>query len=259
MVKVSEIISKIEEFAPHEIAYDWDNTGFITGDKNKDVKKVFITLDVVKETVEEAIKYGADMIISHHPIMFRGIKTVDYNSQQGYILKELIKNDIALYAAHTSMDCASGGINDVLAQKLGIFDTEVIEKSNMYKECGLGRIGKLKNKTTLKEYAGFVKQELSTPFVRVCGDCNKKIETVGVGGGACDDLIEKAREMGADLFVTADMKYHTALDSVESGICVIDAGHYPTEVFVCDIFKNLFSDIDVEIEVSKHKDVFKII
>lgn len=259
MVKVSEIIKKIEEFAPRELAYDWDNTGFITGDKNKDVKKVFITLDMFKETVDEAVKYGADMIISHHPIMFRGIKTVDYNSQQGYILKELIKNDIALYAAHTSMDCAKGGINDVLAKKLGIFDTQVIEKSNIYKDCGLGRIGKLKKKTTLKEYAELVKKELATPFVRVCGDLDKEIETVGVGGGACDDLIDTARGMGADLFVTADMKYHIASDSVESGICVIDAGHYPTEVFVCEIFKNLLYGLDVEIEVSKHKDVFKVI
>lgn len=259
MVKVQDISKRIEEFAPKELSYPWDNTGFITGNPEKEVKKVFITLDLFKETVDEAVKNGVDMIISHHPILFKGIKTVDYNSQQGYILKELIKNDIAVYASHTSMDCAKGGINDVLAEKLGIIHSEIIEKSESFPNCGLGRIGKIKTNVTLKEYAEFVKKALNTPFVRVCGDLDKKIETVGVGGGACDDLIPDAIKMGADVFVTADMKYHIAAESVEEKIAVIDAGHYPTEVFVTEIFEKLLDGLDIEIIKSSHKDVFKLV
>ena len=119
-MNVNDIIEIIEKMAPRELAYDWDNTGFLIGDKNKEVKNIYITLDLFKENVDEAILSGADMIISHHPIMFRGIKTIDYGTNEGNILKSLIKNDIAVYAAHTSMDCAKGGINDILAEKLGL-------------------------------------------------------------------------------------------------------------------------------------------
>lgn len=259
MVKVKDIVKKIEKFAPKELAYSWDNTGFIMGDCEKEVKKVFLTLDVFKETVDEAVKMGADMIISHHPILFKGIQVIDYSSQQGYIVKELIKNDIALYAAHTSMDCANGGINDVLANKLGIVNAQVIEKNADFTDCGLGRIGQINKEITLKEYAEFVKEKLNTPFVRVCGDLDKKIKTVAVGGGACDDLIQDAVTMGADVLVTADMKYHISAEAVRDGIAVIDAGHYPTEVFVTEIFENIISGMEIEIIKSSHKDVFKIV
>lgn len=259
MAKVKEIVKIIEKFAPKELAYSWDNTGFICGDGEKEVKKVFLTLDVSKETVNKAVKMGADMIISHHPILFKGVQVIDYNSQQGYIVKELIKNDIALYAAHTSMDCAKGGINDVLANKLGITDAQPIEKNADFPGCGLGRIGKISEKMTLKAYAEVVKKALNTPFVRVCGDFDKEITTVAAGGGACDDLIPEAIAMGADVLVTADMKYHISIEAVEDGLAIIDAGHYPTEVFVTKIFEKIIGGMGLEIIKSNHKDVFKIV
>ncbi len=259
MVKVKDIIKKIEKFAPCELAYEWDNTGFIVGNREKEVKKVFLTLDVFKDTVDEAIRMGADMIITHHPILFKGIQVIDYSTQDGYIVSELIKNDIALYCAHTSMDCAQGGINDVLANNLGIIDAQIIQKNENFDGCGLGRTGKISREMTLKEYAEFVKKQLNTPFVRVCGEFNKKISSVAVGGGACDDLIPDATAMGADVLVTADMKYHISQGAVCDGLAIIDAGHYPTEVFVTDIFEKLFCDMDIEIIKSSHKDVFKIV
>ena len=258
-MKVKDIINIIERFAPKELAYDWDNTGFITGDREKEVKKIFITLDMFKSTVSEAVKSGADMIISHHPILFRGVQKIDYNSQQGYIVKELIKNDIALYASHTSTDCTKGGINDVLAQKLGIMECVPVEKNENFDGCGLGRIGKIENAMTLGEYARFVKKQLNTPYVRVCGDINRNIKTVAVGGGACDDLIGDAVKLGADVLVTADLKYHISADATEMGIALIDAGHYPTEVFVQEIFEDLLKDTGIEIVKSKNEDVFKFI
>lgn len=259
MVKVKDIIERIEKFVPCEIAYDWDNTGFIAGDREKEVKKVFLTLDVLKETVDEAKKFGADMIISHHPILFKGIQNIDCSTQDGYIVRELIKNDIALYCAHTSIDCAKGGINDILANKLGIKNPEVIEKNENFEGCGLGRIGKISREMTLKEYAEFVKEKLNTPFVRVCGAFDKKISTVAVGGGACDDLIPDAIKLGADVLVTADMKYHISQGAVCDGIAIIDAGHYPTEVFVTDIFEEIIKGMGLEIIKSSHKDIFSFI
>lgn len=259
MVNVKDIIEKIEKFAPRELAYSWDNTGFIIGNREKEVKKVFLTLDVFKETVDKAIELGVDMIISHHPILFKGIQAVDSATQDGYIVSELIKNDIALYCAHTSMDCAKGGINDILANKLGIENPEVIEKNESFDGCGLGRIGKISREMTLKEYAEFVKENLNTPFVRVSGDFNKKIKVSAVGGGACDDLIPDAIKIGADVLVTADMKYHIAQGAVCEGLCIIDAGHYPTEVFVTDIFEKIVAGLGLEIYKSTHKDIFNVI
>lgn len=258
MTTVGKVIELIEKAAPLALAYDWDNSGLLIGTRKKEVKKIYLTLDVNMYTTDEAVKSGADMIVSHHPIMFGGIKQIDYNTPAGYVIKKLIKNDIALYAAHTSMDCAAGGINDVLSKRLGITDTEIIEKNNVFPGCGLGRIGRVR-KQTLGEFANAVKTALHTPFVRVCGDIDKVIKTVAVGSGACDDLIPAARAMGADVMVTADMKYHVSIDSVESGIAVIDAGHYPTEVFVTGIFERILSDCGAELVTATERDVFEIV
>ena len=257
MTTVNEIIKLIEKTAPLALAYEWDNSGLLIGSRGKEVNRIYITLDTNKYTVDEAISLGADMIVSHHPIMFRGVNQIDHDTPSGYVISELIKHDIALYAAHTSMDCAKGGINDVLAEKLGITGTEIIEKNPGFPGCGLGRIGTVKEQT-LKELAQTVKKALNTPFVRVSGDPGKIIKRAAVGGGACDELIPAARNMCADVMVTADMKYHITMDSVESGIAVIDAGHYPTEVFVTDIFKNILKDSGAELLISTEKDIFEV-
>lgn len=259
MTKVKDIIKIIEDTAPLSLAYSWDNSGFITGDPEKEVKRIYLTLDVLKDTVDDAIGKGADMIISHHPILFRGIQKIDISSHQGYIVQQLIKNDIALYSSHTSMDCAIGGINDVLAEKLGLINTEIIVKSEAVCNAGLGRVGDIAAPMTLGEYAKHVKERLNTPFVRLSGDEKQQISRVAVGSGACGDLIDSAQKMGADVMVTADIKYHIAADAVDSGIAVIDAGHYPTEMFVIGIFEKLLKDTGIEIIKSEKRDVFKLV
>ena len=254
-----EIAKKIEKTAVPKLAYPWDNSGFLCGDEKKRVKTVYLTLDTNMYTVDEAVRSGADMIISHHPIMMGGIKKIDFNTPSGYVIRKLILNDIALYAAHTTMDCARGGINDELAERLGIIESEIIEKNDELSGCGLGRIGKLKKPMKLGEFAALVKSALDTPFVRVSGDTERMIYKAAVGGGACADLIPSSRDMGADVMVTADMKYHVSIDSVESGICVIDAGHYPTEKIVTDIFERLLEGCGLNIIKSTDKDIFKVI
>lgn len=256
---ISEIISIIEAMAPLRYAYSWDNSGFLCGDINRDVNRVYLTLDVNRYTVEEAAAVGAEFIISHHPIMFGGIKNINYGTNEGFIISELIKNDIALYASHTPMDTARGGINDILAEKLGITDTDIIERHIPGEDCGLGRIGRLEKTLTFREFAQIVKEKLNTPFVRISGDPERIVNCAAVGSGACSDIIPAAHAMGADVMVTADMKYHIAMDNDESGICVIDAGHYPTEVFVIDIFEKLLKNTGVELIKSTEKDVFDFI
>lgn len=144
-MKANKIIEIIEKVCPERLAYSWDNVGLLCGDGEKEVKKIFVTLDTNINTVKEAIEKGTDMIVSHHPILLGGIKRIDYTTTTGQMIKILIENNITLFAAHTNMDTAKGGINDRLAQMFSLTDIEILDQHTDDETAGLGRIGKLKN------------------------------------------------------------------------------------------------------------------
>ena len=256
-MKVKEIAEIIERVCPARLAYDWDNVGLLCGDAEKDVKKVFVTLDTNLDTVNEAVKNGADMIVSHHPILLGGIKRIDYGTAEGQMIKLLVEHNIPVYAAHTNMDTARGGINDRLAEIFGLTDVSVLDVHTDDTSAGLGRIGKLKDAVTFKEFAKICAEKLNTP-VRVAGDESKIIKTVAVASGSCSEVIPLAAAKGADVIVTGDLKYHNTMDMTYLGICIVDAGHYPTEICVMDIFENILKD-KVEVIKSDNKDVFRFV
>ncbi len=258
-MKVKEIAKIIESHAPLSLAYAWDNPGLLVGSGEHEVKRAYITLDVNLFTVREAVEQKADIIISHHPIFFDPIKKIDYSTPDGEMIRLLVQNDIAVYAAHTNLDTAPDGINTVLADLLGIKDTEIIEHHTEHQDAGLGRVGTLENTVTLSQFAERVKAALNTPHVRVSGDLNHVITCAAVGSGSCADIIPQARQMGAEAIVTGDMKYHSAIDSVLSGIAVIDAGHYPTEVMAIKIFEDFLKDTDLEFIESTNPDIFQYV
>lgn len=257
-MKLKEIARIIENFANPQIAEDYDNIGLLIGDREKGIKKVLITLDTNLCTVNEAIENGCDMILSHHPIFFRGIKKIDYSTAEGQMVKNIIKNDISLFAAHTNIDSAKGGINDVLADIFGIENCRVLEPSLINPDEGLGRYGKLKNPVAFGELCDITREKLSTP-IRAAGDFNKEIKTLCVAGGSCSEFIGDAIRKGCDAVITGDLKYHDMMSYSEDGICIIDAGHYPTEIIVLDIFEKLLSGTGVEVVKSKNTDVFKFV
>ena len=205
-------------------------------------------------TVNEAIQNNCDMIISHHPILLGGIKRIDFSTSDGRMLKNLIKNEIVVFSAHTNMDTAKNGINTVLADLFELTDAKILEENG--EETGLGRYGNLQKSVSLDEFCETVKTKLNTPHIRVCGDLKAKIKTVAVASGSCSDIIPLAKEKGCDVIITADMKYHNAMDSIFSGISVIDAGHYPTEIIVMDIFEKLLKNTEIETVKSQNKDIF---
>ena len=250
-MKLCEIIDIVETAFPPEGAYDWDNVGLLAGDRSSEIKKVLLTLDITEDTVKEAIEKGCQLILSHHPMMFSGIKQVTTDSADGRIIISAIKNGISIYAAHTNCDIAPTGINAYLAEIFDLENTEYLE------ENGLGRIGKLKNPCTLSEFCKKVKSVLNLDFVRFCGDEEKIIKTVAIGSGACSDAISKAIEKGADVMITGDTKYHNMLDFSKE-IAVIDAGHYGTEIVVCDIFEKLLKDCGLELVRTNAVDVYKL-
>ncbi len=254
----NDIIKTIRNFCPESLAYPWDNVGLLCGDCNKEVKKVFITLDTNINTVKEAVSKNADMIISHHPILLGGIKRIDYNTSTGQMIKLLIENNIPVFAAHTNMDTAKGGINDRLAEMFELKNIEILEQHTDDTSAGLGRIGKLNKSVSFDEFSKLCGKILNTT-VRASGDFNTEINTVAVASGSCSEVIPTAIEKGADVIVTGDLKYHNTIDMTECGICIIDAGHYPTEICVIDIFEDILKDSDIEIIKSENTDIFKFV
>ena len=256
-MKASEIKALIEKAFPPSCAEEWDNVGLLVGRGNKEVTKLLLTLDITPFVVREAIDARVDMIVSHHPMMFSGINRITDDTTEGKMLLDLIENDIAVFAAHTNLDSAKGGLNDYLAKLFELKNTDVVLKGNT-DGAGLGRIGDLPSEMTAGEFAAIVKEKLNTP-VRASGDLNKKIKRVAVGSGASDDIAATAVSMGADLIVTGDLKYHRTQDIVALGAVMIDAGHYPTEIISIDIFEEVLKYTGLEIVKSKNKDIFEFI
>lgn len=235
MTTVKNIYDYINSVAPFDTAEQWDNSGFLVGDFRKEVKKAVLTLDVTKAVAEYAESVGADLIISHHPIIFGGVNSI----KKGSALYTAVNNDIAVISAHTNFDKAENGINDNLCRLLGLNEIKQIENSFL-------SAGSLDYDMSIDDFAQFVSDTLDVSGIRYT-DTEKPIRKVAVGGGACEEYAELALQY-ADCFVTGDMKYHQMLDFAENDMAVISAGHFETEnaafkMLMAEL-QNLFSDVE---------------
>lgn len=256
-MKAKNIIEAVEQEYPKALAYDWDNPGLMVGSPEKEVKILYITLDVNLETVQEAAELGADMILSHHPMFYRPIRHIWTDAPAGKMTALLLKHEITVYAAHTNMDVAPRGINQRLAELFGFREIRPLEQHPMCEQAGLGRIGLLPEPVELDAFVKTVQARLNTP-VRVSGDAKKLIRCGAVASGSCSEVVPEAIRAGADVIVTADLKYHETMDFAEQGICLIDAGHYPTEIMTMDLFENIVpKEEGLRIVKSSQKDVFR--
>ncbi|MDR0840246.1 MAG: Nif3-like dinuclear metal center hexameric protein [Christensenellaceae bacterium] len=220
-MKVSDFVALQEAIAPPGLALSFDNPGLLLGTQKRDIRKVLVALDCSVATAREAIDWEADLMLVHHPVFFEGVKHIlpeDPATAAPYLL---LRHGIALYAAHTNMDAAQGGVNDCLAGALGLYDTALLPPEN------LGRIGSIAP-TTLGAFAAKVQSALHTT-VRVGGAFDKPVTRVSVLGGAGGEDIYAAHAAGADAFVTGEIKHHLALAAGVLGLGIIEAGHYETE------------------------------
>lgn len=249
MIKVKNIIKEMEKFAPQFLKEDFDNVGLMVGDKESEVKRVLLALDCTKNVIEEAKEVGADLIITHHPLIFRKPSRIVRDDLQGWKIIELIKNNISLYSSHTNLDSTKGGINEEIVRVLGFDESKIIEASkvNGYDDTGLGRIVSLKEEMRVDELINQVKEKLSINNLRavIGSDSVKKIAIIN---GSGQDFFSKAIRMGADCIITGDTTYHFASDYKEMGVTIIDAGHFPTEwlVFleVMEKIKQKFEEVE---------------
>ena len=231
MATVADILTYIETIAPPYMKEEWDNVGLLCGRRDKEVRKVLVALDPFRNVIQEAIEMGADLIVTHHPLIFRDdLKAVNEDTATGRCLLTLIENGIAAINAHTNLDLAPGGINDVLAETLGLTDVQIITPEGTDAQghpYGLLRSGTAEEQS-LETFLANVKEALHCKGLRYV-DGGKPVRKVAVGGGSCADGMHEALAAGCDTFVTSDIKYNQFRTAFELGLNLIDAGHFHTE------------------------------
>ena len=244
MEKVSKIIKKIEEFAPLETMQKWDNSGWQINLGIEDTNRILLALDVTNSTVDEAINKKCDMIISHHPVFFNPIKEID----SPYIIKA-IQNNIQVYSAHTNLDIAQGGVSEYLAEKCGFTDLDTAFEFIKYK--------KFNEEKNFSKLAATLKTIFSLPSIRVVNSHRKSYSSIAFCSGSGAEYIQELEKIGIDVFITGDLKHHQALSAKD--MTIIDLGHFQSERFVVDIFKNMLKDEDVEVIAATGKPAWELI
>ena len=261
MITVSDILNFLDTLAPRSMKMDWDNVGLLCGSKSSPVTKVLVALDPFDAVCEEALAMGAQLIVTHHGLIFQPIKAVTDDTVIGNRILFLCRNGISAINAHTNLDCAPGGVNDRLAQMLGLENIQVIDPmgtDDQGRQWGLLRMGEV-GETTLCDFLGTVKTSLGCDGLRYV-DGGKPVRKVAVGGGACAGEMKDALRAGCDTFVTADVKYNQFWDARDLGLNLIDAGHFPTENPVVAVLAEKISAAFPEIQVvisEKHADCMK--
>ena len=235
MTTVKNIYDYINSIAPFSQQEEWDNSGFLVGEYRKQVNTVVLALDCTREVVEYAKSVNADLLITHHPVIFNSVKSIEKDTA----LYELISNDIAVISAHTSYDKAVGGINDTLAELLELDNTITLPNGYLV-------VGELKSEMSIDDFAQFVSNALDCHGLRYT-DTDRLIKKVCVAGGACSEFMQDAID-NADCFVTGDLKYHEMLDASEKGFAVISAGHFETEnlpfLKLQERLERIFTDVE---------------
>ncbi|MBR2215154.1 MAG: Nif3-like dinuclear metal center hexameric protein [Selenomonadaceae bacterium] len=229
MVTCDKVLAVMEKIAPKALAEEWDNVGLLVGSPRQEVHKILVCLDANEDIIDEAMEAGADLIVSHHPLIFKAIKAVRTDSSLGARLQKLLAHNIALIAAHTNLDAAPGGVNDTLAASLGLTEIKPLDKNATAESPGLGRLGLLPTAMSLTDFGELVKKALGLKQVRVVKAREAPVKKVALCGGSGAEFIDRAAFRGADVYVTGDVRYHDAQRAAELGLNLIDAGHFATE------------------------------
>lgn len=224
-----EIITLLQEQSPEEFACDWDNVGLLVGDFEQEIKKVYIALDATEETITEAVAEGVDLLLTHHPMIFKGLKKVNTQDFTGRRVVRLIQNHISYYAMHTNFDVR--GMAAIAAERMGLTDCAVLDVTCESEDgCeGIGRVGILPEEMTLKACVERVKQAYDVDTVKVFGDLNQKVRRAAICPGSGKSVISCALGAGAGVLVTGDIDHHEGIDAADQGLAIIDAGHYGVE------------------------------
>lgn len=254
-----ELIEKLNRFCPPEYAMSWDNSGLVAGDADNELNTVYIALDATDKVIGDAAAAGADLLLTHHPLVFSAMKKINTDDFTGRRLIRLIENRLCCFAMHTNFDAAY--MADIAADKMGLSDCEVLQPTDIiFKDgdeisIGIGKAGTLKAPVTLKEYAADIKKIFHLDTVSVFGDLNVKISKAAVCPGSGKSTINDAVKKGAQVLVTGDIGHHEGLDAVACGLNIIDAGHQGLEKIFIDFMaahlRENFPELKIVTENSK--------
>lgn len=231
-MRCQDILDKIEARYPRKYACDWDNVGLLVGSREREVDTVYIALDATDEVVDAASECGAQLLLTHHPMIFGGLKSVTTDDYVGERLIRLIRNDISYYAMHTNYDVM--GMAELAADMLDLKDRKVLEE--VLDGEGIGRVGDLPRSMTLEECANFVKERFGLPNVKIFGEPEKQVQRAAICPGSGKSEAKPALSMGAEVYITGDIDHHTGIDMADCGMAIIDAGHYGVEhIYIADM------------------------
>ena len=260
---LGQLMLAVEELWPESLAEEWDEVGLVAGHPSAEITRVMFAVDPTLEVIDEAIEWGAELLITHHPLLLKGVTSVAANTAKGKAVHRLIESGTALLTVHTNGDSAVGGVSDVLADALGLQDVAPLTRAaNGLPEEGIGRVGDLAEAMTLGDFAARVYGILPSVAggVRVSGDKDGLVRRIAVCGGAGDSLFDEVRASGADLYVTADLRHHAASEAREAAVndrpYLIDVSHFASEWLwlpaAADALGNVLADqgLDVDIRVS---------
>lgn len=249
-MRCRQVIEVLQSLAPSSYAMSWDNSGFLVGRLDSEIRKIGVALDATNEVVDNAVRDGIDLLVTHHPVIFSSIKQVNDETFLGRKILTLVENHIACYAMHTNYDIA-GGMPELAAERIGLIAEEPLEITNESEQGvkGIGKIGVLDRTLTLEQCAELVKESFGLERVLVFGDKKREIRRIAISPGSGRSMIKEAVRKNADAIITGDIGHHEGLDAMDMGITVIEAGHYGLEyVFIEHVAKYLrdeFREIEV--------------
>jgi len=236
---IKEITRFLEDYASLQYQESYDNCGLIVGNENIEVKGTLITLDCTEEVIDEAIAEDCNLIIAHHPIIFNGLKKLNGSNYIERTVIKAIKNDLSIYAIHTNLDNVHNGVSAKIAERLGLENCKVLShKSDLNQLVGLGIIGELKESIKTSKFLIDIKTNMQTNCIRHTSLVKEDVKRVAVCGGSGSVLLKNAKAVDADIFISADFKYHDFFDA-ENDIVIADIGHYESEQFTKDLIYDL--------------------
>ena len=234
-MKAKDIIKAIEEFAPLSIQEGWDNSGLCVGSPEDEVSSVLLGLDCTEKLIDEAIECGADMIVTHHPLIFSGLKKISPEDQTGSAVIKAIKAGICIYAAHTNADKVIAGVSGAMAARLGLEDVRILDEDA--EGTGLGVVGNLPAPISAEDAIALVKERFSLKVLKCSAPVNGPVSRIAMCGGSGGSLIGKAKKSGAQLYISGDISYHNFFTPED--FMIMDIGHYESEIEIVDILFSL--------------------
>ena len=254
-----DIMKVIESTYPKHAALEWDNVGLLVGRTEKEVKKIYVALDATDEVIEQAVAANADMLITHHPLLFSPLKKITDEHFIGGRVVKLLQHDISYYAMHTNYDVC--GMADISAAILGLDGAETLEVTDKESMEGIGKVGDFSGPMSLQSCGEFIKEKFQLDSVKVFGDLSSTVQRVAICPGSGKGMTELALEKNADVLVTGDIGHHEGIDAVAQGLAIIDAGHYGLEhIFIEDMANYLRKNIEgIVVETHEITHPFQVI